>query len=129
MVPAFFRNRASLQETISGRIPRKYQILINFNQISLLPKYYGVFNIFITPDLYTNAVKSFVRNISYVGYIKVKDNLLQTFRQKLNDPDLNWNRLYKFKCGRTTTVAIQKEDFVLPNLKFKVEFSDRTAKD
>lgn len=74
-------------------------------------------------------MKSFVRNISYVGYIKVKDNILQTFRQKLNDPDLNWNRLYKFKCGRTTTVAIQKEDFVLPNLKFKVEFSDRTAKD
>ena len=129
MVPAFFRNRASLQETISGRIPRKYQILINFNQISLLPKYYGVFNIFITPDLYTNAMKSFVRNISYVGYIKVKDNLLQTFRQKLNDPGLNWNRLYKFKCGRTKTVAIQKEDFVLPNFKFKVEFSDRTAKD
>ena len=80
MVPAFFRNRASLQEAISGRISRKYQILINFNQISLLPKYYGVFNIFIMPDLYTNAIKSFVRNISYVGFIKVKDNLLQTFR-------------------------------------------------
>ena len=95
----------------------------------MVPKYYGVFNIFIMPGLYTNANKSFVRNISYDGFINVKDNLLQAFRQKLNEPDLNLNRLYKFKCNRATTVTIQKEDFVLPNFKFKVEFSDRTAKD
>ena len=31
MVPAFFHNRSSLQEVISGQISRKYQILINFN--------------------------------------------------------------------------------------------------
>ena len=95
----------------------------------MVPKYYGVFNIFIMPGLYTNANKSFVRNISYDGFINVKDNLLQTFRQKLNDPDLNLNRLYEFKCSRTTTVAIQKKDFALPNFKFKVKFSNRTAKD
>ena len=81
------------------------------------------------PNLYTSANKFFVRNISYDGFINVKDNLLQAFRQKLNEPDLNLNRLYKFKCNRATTVTIQKEDFVLPNFKFKVEFSDRTAKD
>ena len=28
-----------------------------------------------------------------------------------------------------TIVAIQEEDFVLPDFKFKVKFSDRTASD
>ena len=129
MVPTFFHNRASLQEAMIGRISRKYQILINFNQITLLPKYFCFLNNYIKSDLYTKANKFFVINISYVGFINVKDNLLQAFRQKLNDPDLNLNRLYEFKCNRTTAVTIQKEDFVLPNFKFKAEFSDPTAKD
>ena len=73
--------------------------------------------------------KTFVRNLSYVDYINVQDNLLQTFRQILNDNEININRLYEFECSTTTTVAIQEEDFVLPDFKFKVEFSDWTASD
>ena len=65
----------------------------------------------------------------YVGYINVQDNLLQNFRQILNDNEIDINRLHEFKCSTTTTVAIHEEDFVLPDFKFKVEFSDRTASD
>ena len=86
-------------------------------------------NIFITPDPYSNASKSFVRSLSYVGYINVQDNVLETFRQILNDNEININRLNEFECSTTTTVAIQEEDFVLPDLKFKVEFSDQAAPD
>ena len=108
---------------------RKYQILTTFNTITFIPKYYGVLNIFITPDLYSNANKSFARNLLYVDYINVQDNLLQTFRQILNDKEININSLYEFECSMKTTVAIQQEDFVLLDFKFKVEFSDRTASD
>ena len=45
------------------------------------------------PDLYRNVKKSFVRNLLYVGYINVRDNLLQTFRQILNDNKTKINRL------------------------------------
>ena len=54
---------------------------------------------FITPHLYRKAKKSFVRNLSYVGYINVKDNLLQTFRQILNNNEININRLYEFNLS------------------------------
>ena len=86
-------------------------------------------NIFVTPDPYSNASKLFVRNLSHVGYINVQDNLLETFRQILNDNEITINRLNEFACSATTTVAIQEEDFVLPDLKFKVEFSDQAAPD
>ena len=71
--------------------------------------------------------KTFVRNLSYVDYINVQDNLLQTFRQILNDNEINIIRLYEFECSTTTMVVIQEEDFVLPDFKFKVEFSDWTV--
>ena len=58
-------------------------------------------------------------NRLYVGYINVQD-----FRQILNDNEIDINRLHEFKCSTTTTVAIQEENFVLPDFKFKVEFSD-----
>ena len=80
---------------------------------------------FITPDLYSNANKSFIRKLFYVGYINVQENLIQTFRQILNDNKISINRLYEFKCSSSTTVAIQEKDFVLPDFKFKVEFSDQ----
>ena len=76
---------------------------------------------FITPHLYRKAKKSFVRNLSYVGYINVQDNLLQTFRQILNNNEININRLYEFKCSKKTTVPIQEQDFASPDFKFKVE--------
>ena len=74
------------------------------------------------PDLYSNAKKSFFRNLSNVGYINVQDNLLQTFRQILNDSEVNINRLYEFMCSMATTVPIQEEDFVWPHFKFNVNF-------
>ena len=71
----------------------RYQILTTFETVTLTPKYYGASNIFIMPDLYRNVKKSFVRNLLYVGYINVRDNLLQTFRQILNDNKTKINRL------------------------------------
>ena len=56
-------------------------------------------------------------------------NLLQTFRKKINDPDLKINALYEFECDTPATLSFQKEDFVLPNFKFKVEFANWTASD
>lgn len=81
----------------SLRDASRYQIQTTFNTINFIPKYYGASNIFITSDLYSNAEKSFVRNFSYVGYINVQDNLLQTFRQILIDNEININRLYEFE--------------------------------
>ena len=59
----------------------------------------------------------------------MQDNLLQTFRKNLNDPDLNINVLFEFEYDTPTTLSFQKQDFVLSNLKFKVEYADRTASD
>ena len=55
----------------SLRDASRYQILTTFETITFIPKYYGTSNIFITPDLYSNANKSFVRNLLYVVYISV----------------------------------------------------------
>ena len=70
---------------------------------------------------------SFVRNLKKIGFIRLQDNLLRTFRKKLNDPDLKINALYEFECDMPTALSFQKQDFVSPNFKFKVEFVDRTA--
>ena len=70
---------------------------------------------------------SFVRNLKKIGFIRLQDNLLRTFRKKLNDPDLKINALYEFECDMLTALSFQKQDFVSPNFKFKVEFVDRTA--
>ena len=71
----------------------------------------------------------FIRNFKEIGFIRVQDNLLQTFRKELNDPDLKINALYEFECDTPTTLSFQKENFVLPDFKFKVEFADWTASD
>ena len=71
----------------------------------------------------------FVRNFKEIGFIRVQDNLLQTFRKELNDPDLKINALYEFECSTPTMLNFQKEDIVLSDFKFKVEFADRTASD
>ena len=113
----------------SLRSASRYQILTTFSTITYIPKCYGTSNIFITPDLYSNANKSFVRNLLYVCYIIVQDNLFQTFRQILDNNEIKINRLYDFECSMTTTVTIQEEDFLLLDFKFKVEFSDRTVSD
>ena len=97
--------------------------------MNILPRWYSALNIFITPELYRDANMSFVRNLKKIGFIRVQDNLLQTFRKRLNDPDLNINALYKSECDTPIRLSFQKEDFVLPNFKFKGEFADRTASD
>ena len=45
--------------------------MTTFSTITYIPKCYGTSNIFIMPDLYSNANKSFVRNLLYVVYISV----------------------------------------------------------
>ena len=117
VLPAFFQRISKRRIKISN--PG------NFWNNYFVTKYYGTSDIFITPDLYSNANKSFIRNLSYVGYINVQGNLLQTFREILNGNEININRLYEFKCNTTTTVAIQEKDLVLLDFKFKVEFSDQ----
>ena len=57
------------------------------------------------------------------------DNLLQTFRQKLNDPDLNLNPLYEFGCETPMTLSSQKEDFVLLDFNIKLELEDQMETD
>ena len=59
-----------------------------------------------------------------IGFIRVQDSLLETFRKKLNDPDLNIKALYEFECDMLTMLRFQKKNFVLPNFMFKVEFGD-----
>ena len=82
VLPAFVF-RGSLRDA-----SREYQILTSFNAITFIKKY-GALNIFVTPDLYSNANKSFDRNLSYVCYIIVQDNLFQTFRQILENNEIN----------------------------------------
>ena len=105
-------------------ITRERSVISAFSVCMTVP-----LNIFITPELYRDANMSFVRNLKEIGFIRVQDNLLQTFRKKLNDPDLNVNALYELERDTLTMLSFQKEDFVLPNFKFKVEFADRTTSD
>ena len=129
VLPAFFTRSYTMSEAAIGQVRRRYPILINHNTLSFIPKYYDALNICITPDLYKRAKQSFVRNLKEVGFLRVEDSPLETFRQMLNGNELNISRLYEFKCSIPTTVAIQEEDFVLPNFKCKAEFSDQTQKD
>ena len=56
-------------------------------------------------------------------------NLLQVFRNKLDDPDLNINVLHEFKCGKTAVTTFKEEDFALPKFNLKLELADRTVSD
>ena len=86
LLPAFFHSRASVRETIIGRIPRKYQILLGNESMLFLARNNGALNIFITPELNRDAKKSFVRNLTEIGFCRVPFNFLRDFRYKLNDP-------------------------------------------
>ena len=101
LLPVIFQNRASIREVAIGRISRKFQILLNFTSMIILPRYYGALNIFITSELYRDVKMGSVRNLRK-GFIRVQDNLLQTFRKKLNDPDLNIYVLSEFECKVVT---------------------------
>ena len=70
LLPAFFHNRASIREVAIGRISRKFQILLNFTLMIILPRYYSALNIFITSELYRNVKMPPVRNLRK-GFIRV----------------------------------------------------------
>lgn len=89
LLPAFFPNRGSIREAIISRIPRKYQILLGSVSLHFLTRKMVLLNIFITPELYRDAKKSFVRNLTEIGFHRVPFHLLRYFRYKLNDPYLN----------------------------------------
>ena len=58
-----------------------------------LTKNNDALNIFIMPELYRDAKKFFVKNITEIGFYRVPFNSLLDFRYKLNDPYLNLNAL------------------------------------
>ena len=81
----------------------------------------GAINIFITPELYRDAKKSFVRNLTEIGFYRVPFNLLRDFRYKLNDLYLNINALYEFGCDKMIVTTFKEDDFVLPKFDLKLE--------
>ena len=95
--------------------------------MTVLPRCYSALNIFITPELYRDGNMSFVRNLKKLVLLESKIIFFKRLEKKKNDPDLNINALYEFECDMLTTLSFQKQDFVLPNFKFKVEFADQTA--
>ena len=89
----------------------------------------GALNIFITPELYRDAKKYFVKNLTEIGFYRVLLNLLQGFKNKLGDPYLNINALYEFECETTVVTTFKQDDFVLPKFNLKLELADRTVSD
>ena len=129
LLPAFFHNRASIREEIIGRIPRKYQILLGSVSMHFLTRNNSALDIFITPELYRNEKKSFVRNLTEIGLYRVPFNLLWVFRNKLNDPYLNLNALPEFECEKTIVTSFKEDDFVLPKFDLKLELADWAVSD
>ena len=94
-----------------------------------LTKNNGALNIFITPELYSDAKKPFVKNLTGIGFYRVAFNLLQVFRNKLGDPYLNVNALHKFECEKMVVTIFKEDDFVLLKFNIKLELADRTVPD
>ena len=86
-------------------------------------------NIIITPELYRNPKKSFVRNLTEKELCSVPFNLLWVFRNKLNDPYIDLNALYEFECEKTVATSFEEDDFVFPKFDLKLELADRTLSD
>ena len=89
----------------------------------------GTLNIFITPELYKDAKKTFVRNRTEIGFCRVLFNLLRDFRFKLDNPYLNINALYEFEYDKTVVTTFKEDDFVLRKFDLKLELTDRTVSD
>ena len=129
LLPAFFHNRASVREAITGRMTKKYPILLGSVSMHVLTRNNAALNIFITPELYRDAKKSFVRNLTEIGFCKVLFHLPRDFRYKLNDPYLNINALYEFECDKMVVTTFKKDDFVLPKFDLKLELADLNVSD
>ena len=76
LLPAFFHNRARVREAVIGQMPRKYPILLVSESMHFLTRNNGTLNIFIIPELYRDAKKSFVKNLTEIGFYRVPLNLL-----------------------------------------------------
>ena len=129
LLPAFFHNRASVKEAIIGRIPSKYPILLGNESMHFLTRINDALNIFITSELYKDAKKSFIRNLTEIGFYRVPFNVLRDFRYKLNGPSQNINALYEFECDKTVVTTFKADDFVSPKFELKLELADPTVPD
>ena len=89
----------------------------------------GALNIFITRQLYRDAKKSFVRNLTKIELYRAPYNILWVFRYKLNDPYLNLNALYEFECEKMVFTSFKEDDIVLPKFDLKLELADWTVSD
>ena len=89
----------------------------------------GALNIFISPELYRDAKKPFVRNLTEIGFYRVPLNLFQDLRYKLDDTYLNINALYAFECDKTVVTTFKEDDFVLPKFDLKLQLADQTVPD
>ena len=89
----------------------------------------GALNIFITRQLYRDAKKSFVRNLTKIELYRAPYNILWVFRYKLNDPYLNLNALYEFECEKMVLTSFKEDDIVLPKFDLKLELADWTVSD
>ena len=94
-----------------------------------LTRDYGALKILITSELYRDTKKSYVRNLTEIGFYRVPFNLLWDFRYKLDDPYLNINALYEFECDEMVVTTFKEDDFVLPKFDSKLELADWTASD
>ena len=54
-----------------------------------------------------------------MGLHRVPFNLLQVFRNKLDDPYLNLNALCEFECEKTVVTSFKEDGFVLPKFDLK----------
>ena len=129
LLPSLFQNQVSIKESIIGQIPRKYPILLGSVSMLFLTRNNGALNIFITPELCSEAKKSFVRNLTEIRFYRVLLNLLRDVRYKLDDLYLKMNALYEFECDKTVVTTFKVDDFVLPKFDLKLELADRTVSD
>ena len=117
----FFHNQVSVRVAIIGQMPRG-SVSMHF-----LTRNNGALNMFITPELYRDAKKSFLRNLTEIGFYRVPFNLRRDFRYKLNDPYLNINALYEFERDKMVVTTFKEDDFDLPKFDLKLELADRTV--
>ena len=104
-------------------------MLLGSVSMHFLTRSNSALNFFVTPQLYRDAKKSSVKNLTEIGLYRVPFNLLPVFRNKLNDPYLNLSVLYEFECEKTVVTSFKEDDFALPKFDLKLEFADRTVSD
>ena len=97
--------------------------------IFILAKNTVALNIFIRPEFYRDAKKSYVRNLTEIGFYKVPFDLLRKSRYKLNDHYLNLYALYEFECEKTVVTSFKEDDFFLLKFDLKLKLANWTVPD